>query len=215
MLNLITPNIIIESICAFSAFVYLMKDKSWIWRSFMLYMVYLTINEVFGRYISLYGNGDNSWLYNISLIFEIGIVNLMFSHLLKKYAKSQRWIITGLALTSLMYGIDIYLQGFQIYTSNTRSLFSILMVVYALSYFYLLLKEEDYVVLQRYAPFWWVVGVLFYYSGSIISNLSFMKVDLYVFDKYPLRYVIFIVLNLILYAPWSYSFYCRYHQHKI
>ncbi len=214
MINFISPNIVIELIAAIFAYFYLRKDRSRTWQLLMVYVIMVVVSETFGRYIAEVEEKSNHWLYNCMLLFEIGIMLAMFAMLFKKYLKNLVIIYIGLTLSCLTYAFELYDHGFFTYNSMTRNAFSILLIVYALTYFYLFLVDKEYVSLRSYAPFWWVSGVLLFYSGSILINLSFSKIDFYISDKYPLRYLIYIVLNLILYALWSYSFYCRNRQQK-
>lgn len=214
MINLISPNICIELIATIFAYFYLRQDKSKPWRLFFPYLLLVTLAEFFARYISTFRNESNHWLYNIMLIFETAMMFFIFDRLFKKYLNNRLMIIFGLVILLFAYSYDFYQHGFLVYNGTTRDLLSLLLLLYALIYFYLFLTAKNYVVIRYYPPFWLVSGILLFYSTSTIINLSFMKLEIYVY-QYPLRYVIFALLNLIFYTLWSYSFYCQYRQKKM
>jgi hypothetical protein len=81
-------------------------------------------------------------------------------------------------------------------------------------YFYLVLKEDQFRQLSVYAPFWWVSGTLCFYFAGTAGNIFF---NYLIHDQAPVishsvRYVVFNILNVVLYLSWSYSFICRYRQ---
>lgn len=193
---------------------FLRKDSNAYWRWLSLYIFVGCATEITGRYLGFVLRENNSWLYNLFMGIEIIVVNLFFWNLIREVRWSRLAVFGGFMLVMtvhLLEGISLSLMN---YHSATRSLLSVMMIIYSLGYYYLLIRKDDFVVLRFYAPFWWVAGILFYYSGSIIANFTFMKVNIYFFDKYPLRYFIYIGLNLILYGLWTYSFYCRYRLRK-
>jgi hypothetical protein len=65
----------------------------------------------------------------------------------------------------------------------------------------------------QHPPFWIVTGLFFFNFGSIACNLFFDYLMVKIPKEYiPINYIIFTVLNFILYGCWSYAFICRYRQ---
>ena len=64
------------------------------------------------------------------------------------------------------------------------------------------------------APFWWVNGTICFYFAGMACNIFFKYLvkDVTSDVSHSARYIVFSILNVILYACWSYSFICRYFQ---
>jgi len=213
MLNYLSPNITIEIICLVFAMLCLNSDISATWKSMILFLLITCITEIAGTLTKKTINGNN-WVYNIYLMPEAGFTSIMFGHLISKYTKSKIIVLPGLALLFVLYLYEIYKHGIYNFNTVTTSIMSLLFICYGLYYYYLLIKDEQYINLKTYAPFWWVSGTLFFYFGSIVSNLYFSVLSNDYLPLYSFRHAIYIILNFILYRFWSYSFLCRYRQRK-
>jgi hypothetical protein len=216
MYRYFTFNTVVELICLLIAFLCLIRDKDLVWRSIILFLLITCIAEMLGIYIKWLYLADrvhvhpNVWVYNILMIFQAGFISLMFSALFKKYFNSKLIIISGLALLVTIYTYEICEDGLFKKHNLTTTTMSVLFVAYSLYYFYCLLKDEAYIRLKYYSPFWWVAGLLFFYFGSTACNLFYYKLSVVtVTPKHYLTYYIYNGLNLILYGCWSYSFICR------
>lgn len=209
MLIYFTTSTVSELVCLLFAILCLLKDTSIIWRSMILYLLITCVAELFGKFIAIKTH-NNQWVYNIFLLFEGGFTHLMFSNLFRKYINSKPIIICGFALFLICYIAEMSHHGFFKYNNFTYFFMSILFVLYALYYYYLLLRDNDTIILKYSAEFWWVAGTLFFYFGNTVCNLFNSQLDtLQIFPNYQLAYLIFNVLNIILYGLWSYSFICR------
>jgi hypothetical protein len=209
MVKYISINILAELSCLLFALFYLNKDKS-MWRLMVLFLLIIVSTEITGRQFTLVGI-SNQWLYNIYLLVEAGFVGFMFYKLLKI---RKAWMIAALFLFLVTFVVESYLKGFQHFLSVTNLLSSTLFVIFSLVYFYRLLQDEDHYDLILHPPFWWVTGCLFFYFGGTVCNIFFDYLSILKSSEisYPLRYIIFSLLNFILYSCWSYSFLCRYRQ---
>ncbi|MDB5007798.1 MAG: hypothetical protein JWP45_2191 [Mucilaginibacter sp.] len=214
MLNYLTINTGAEFICFIIALVCLTKDRSFAWRSMLLFLFIICITETIGVHIKKLYLADtvhvhpNIWIYNILLIFQIGFISFMFKHLLDTYIKSKPVILSGLILLAILYIIDIFTHGVFVKHNLTTIVMSVLFVLYSLYYFYLLLRSEDYINLKFSSDFWWVAGILFFYFGRIVSLLFFQILSTFS-PNFVVTVPIYNVLNIILYSCWSYSFICR------
>lgn len=213
MLKYFSPNITIEIICFAFAVAFLSKDNQTIWKSMILFMLVICITEIAGILTKRTINGNN-WVYNIYLMPEAGFTSIMFGHLLSKYTRSKALVLPGLALLFVLYLYEIYCHGIYLFNILTTTVMSIIFISYGLYYYYLLIKDEQHIILKSHAPFWWVSGTLFFYFGSTVSNLYFTTFNSNHSILFSFRHLIYILLNIILYSFWSYSFLCRYRQRK-
>jgi hypothetical protein len=203
--------IFFEAACFIVALVCLIRDASWAWRSMVLFLLITCLTEIIGKLLRT-GHHSNQWLYNVFLLFEGGFTSFMFSNIFSKYINSKPLVIgCGVSLLAL-YTYDIVSHGFFIYNDITATVMSVVFVVYSFYYFYLLIRDDQYVDLIRSPSFWWVAGALFFYFGSTAVNLFFTSLqDVRAFG-HNITYFIFAALGAILYACWSYSFICRKWQ---
>jgi hypothetical protein len=203
-----------ELICFLVAVICLLKDKSKVWRSMILYLFITCLAEVGGLYIRRVLHQPNGWVYDIYTIFELGFPSLMFLHLLGKYRDSKPLILTGLTVTMIVYIAE--LSGYALFRDNafTFTVLSVCYVVYSFYYYYLVIKDEAYINLKYSAAFWWITGALFYYFGSTVNNLFFKIIyeQVHANKEAPskvLSYNISAALNMAMYICWGYSFICK------
>ncbi|RYU89370.1 hypothetical protein EWM62_13655 [Mucilaginibacter terrigena] len=150
------------------------------------------------------------------LIFQALFISLHFKYLIGNYVNSKPLIISGLALTALLYFYESLDHGLYKYHNLTNTTLSIQFIIYSLYYFYNLLKDDSYVNLRYSAGFWWVTGILFFCFGSVISSLFYYKLSvILITTKGSLTAYIYYALNIILYSCWSYSFICKKWQTSI
>ena len=199
----------VELSCLLFAIFCLNKDRG-SWRFMPLFLLLIVITEITGKQFTRL-HISNQWLYNIYLVFEAAFVGFMFFTLLNK---RKTWILSGLVLFSLSFLLESHLKGFYKFLSITNLLSSTLFVIFSLYYYYQLLRDERYYNLIQHPPFWGVTGCLFFYFGCTVCNVFFDHLSLLKSTeiRIPLRYIIFSLLNFILYSCWSYSFICRYRQ---
>ena len=209
MLSYLTANTLMEIICLLFSTLCLSTDKSLVWRSMILYLLITCITELGGIAIGRHSH-NNHWVYNIFIVFEAGFTHLMFVHLFKNYKHSKSIILIGLAVFVIFYIYDTCSHGFFKYNNLTYTILSVEFVLYSLYYYYLLLKDENYIDLKKSPEFWWVAGTIFFYFANTACNL--FDAELYsvmITSHHHLTYFIFKILNIILYGCWSYSFICK------
>ncbi|EHQ27966.1 hypothetical protein Mucpa_3874 [Mucilaginibacter paludis DSM 18603] len=209
MLNYITFSTAFEIQCFLVAIFCLSRDMELPWRIIPIYLLITCIVEFIGIYLKR-EHQPNQWPYNILLVCHIVFTSFMFSSLLSKYKNNRPPIIGGLVVLILFYAYDLFQHGFLRFNILCYNSMSVFFTVYSLFYFYLLLQEDTYIRLQYSADFWWVCGVLFFYFGNTAINLFRGKLaGIMITPKHAITYYIYIVLNVILYGCWSYSFICR------
>lgn len=212
MLKLFSTNSIIESICLIFSIIFLINDKLKFWRIVIAYMVLVPSTELLGKHIA-HTYHNNIWIYNIYSLFEAAFVLYALNYFLKDYIKIQRWIIGTFLLILSVFIIYTFINGISAYNSLMISMMSVFFCIYALLYFYLLLKDEAYVDLKFHPAFWWVGGVLIFYFGSTLANFFDDYFRIQIHGK-SLRYFVYTIINIFLYGFWSYSFICRARQRK-
>lgn len=202
--------IIIEFICFSLAFLFLRKVNDW-WRIFMPYLCLVLFTETVGLFHPK--NGNNYWIYNLYLAVYFLISFLILSRICDSLFRIKPYFLIGLSIVGITYFIESILSNFKGLSIRSYSLANAFIVIICCSYYYHLLKQEGFIEIKKHAPFWIVTGLLFFCFGSTVSYLFFDTLA-QINIKYglPVRQVIFIVLNFILYSCWSYAFLCRYRQ---
>jgi len=210
----LTANTIAELVCFIVSLVCLYKDKDPIWRVLILFMFATCVVEVTGIYIRLDLHKSNFMLYNVFLVVECFFQSYFFYFLYKLYFNATKALGIWLILFLLVYFAELSRNHFGGYVFISSSVVSVIMILASVYYYYLVLNEDQFRQLSVYAPFWWVSGTLCFYFASTASNIFF---NYLVHDKshivsHSVRYMVFNILNVILYLNWSYSFICRYRQ---
>ncbi|MRG44482.1 hypothetical protein GFS24_05125 [Chitinophaga sp. SYP-B3965] len=212
-----TLNTIAEWISFLTSVVCLSKDRDPVWKRFSIYLLIVCLVETGGIYFRETLHQPNTPLYNGLLPIECFAVSSMFYHLLKPYGIRRDIFLAWITLFALCFLTELISSRFSHYAHQTLVLMAVVFILASLYYFYLVLKDDHYVSLGTYAPFWWVSGALIFYFGGTATNTFFQ----YLLNDpetrsihYSLRYHIFKVLNVLQYGCWSYAFICRYRQMK-
>lgn len=181
-----------------------------------LFMLLTLIVEIGGRATrhNIYINNE---LYNFFLITEAGFTMAMYGYLLSKYTKNNKLIWTSAVILSVLYICEtsIHIHGIFDFNDITTTVMSVIFIGFGLYYYYLLIKNEEYLELKNYPPFWWVAGTLLFYYGSTAIELFFTIISTQNARLFAYRHITYICLNIIQYGFWSYSFICRYYQRKL
>lgn len=213
MTDYITLNTASEFSCLLISIFCLYREKDKVWKSFILFLLLTCVVEIAGRYIGGVLYKPNFQLYNIFLVIECAVLNYFFYRLFEANHKLKILLTGWLVIFLLFYFLELYVKHFNGYVSTSSTIMSVEMILASIYYYYRLLKEEKFRQLSKDAPFWWVNGTICFYFAGIACNLFFKYM---IHDKPPMthtaRYIVFSILNVILYSCWSYSFICRYFQ---
>lgn len=214
-MKLVTFNTAIELICFLAALFLLPKDKDLAWKLIIPYLFLTFLVETAGLYLRKQGI-SNLELYNGFLVLECFFTSFFFFRLYRIYQVKLKWLIGWLTTFSAVYVIEIIYYDFSSFTSLAATIMSVVFVLSCLYFYYLKLKDELYEPLLSSASFWWISGSLFFYFGSTVCNLFFDYLRENEPGKYnqSVRYLIFNILNMILYSFWIFSFICRYRQRR-
>ena len=222
MLKYITYGTVPEIFCFLIAFITLIRDKDSAWRSLIIFYFLTCLTEFLGIYIrtlpktGLIQFHSNIWVYNIFSLFEIIFINLMFYKIFEHY-NVFRLIIKVLGLFSVnLFFIEIIINNIYNDLIFTPVITDLLFSVFSFSYFYLMMKDDEFINLKFHAPFWWVTGTLISYFGSTTQDIILVHLsDVKFILNHQLQYIFDIILSLISYGCWSYSFICRKWLMKI
>jgi len=114
-----------------------------------------------------------------------------------------------LAILSIKYVYDVFYKSFWIFSQDTYTLLSVLIVLYGFIFYYYLLTDDSYIDLKYSSAFWWVSGIMIFCFGSMACNIFEERLNHVMVSGHHLAYYIFRVLNVFLYGFWSFSFICR------
>lgn len=213
MLSLI-PITFIELFCLFVAIFTLGKDNEVFWRVTVVYLFLMCGVEVTNFVNLIFLHKGTAWLYNLYIPIEFSYISYVFYTFIGKTPLSKALLWAGYLMIWASYTIEMIKKDFG-YATVTISVMSVLFVLYSLYFYAFLLKNEGYLELKYYAPFWMVAGILLFYFGGTVFNLVYDLVLIKMKVRNPFITYIPIILNFLLYSFWSYSFICRARQRKL
>jgi hypothetical protein len=184
------------------------------WGNYFITFMGLTATVEWTGYIIFFRLGfENYWLYNAYLPLEISFLFYLLNSFNRNYVKLARWFIAAWLIFILLYLWESFYSQFREYSGYANLYASICIIIACFLFYYLLMRQPGYINLMEYAAFWIVSGLFFFYLGSVACNVFKSQLTL-VYEKtgLPIRYIIMLVLNFLLYSCWSYAFLCRYRQ---
>ena len=211
MQDYLTVNTVAETTCLIIALVCLIRDKSIAWRSQILCLAATCIAEFAGRHVKLQ-HQNNSWIYNIFLLFEFSFTALLFNYLISAYTRQGKyWILSALLIFVAIYTFCISTSSFYKYAYPAYIFASAVFVILGFYYYYLLLNDERYTDLKTSPAFWWVAGTLLFYFGNTACNIFDDDLTSIMIEPLNQHLTTFIykILNIILYSFWSFSYICK------
>jgi len=215
MFKLFSVNSLVEFTCLIFAFIFLIKDKNIFWKTTLAYIFIVCFTEIFAKYIGKIYH-SNLIVYNIYTAVELTYITYAFYYFLKDFLAIKKLIIpVYLVIIAIYIGFSAKNNMILIYNSITVSIMSVAFVIYGLMYFFLLLKDEEFIDLKFHPAFWWVGGAIIFYFGGTLANFFDDIIQQKFLGRFNTRYIIYTTLNLFLYGFWSYSFICRARQRKI
>ena len=209
-MKLLSLNISVELICLMIAFIFLKGDHKLFWKLVIAYMLVVCGTEIGGRYIARVMHQPNGWLYNIYLVFQIGFLHFALFRFISKYSSYAKLItISSLLLLAVIYLCEMFYWKSSGFYITTYKIFSVNAVLLSLFFFYVFIKQKDYVVLKNDPEFWFVAGILFFYFGGTVMNFLYNVLTVRITPDKTIKSYINNVLIILLYGFWSYSFICR------
>lgn len=201
-------------LCWVSSLFFLRKEKTGYLKHMIWFLGLTTLAELTGYLVYFqFHQKNNYWVFNAFLPIEIFFLSWLFYKILSPYYNSKPWILAGLTIFSAIFFYESFQQNFAGMSMNAKKFSSLYLILLCLSYYYFLQKNEEYIQLKKHPAFWIVTGCFFFYFGSVACDFFFdYLLTINNTSIKPVRYIIFIVLNFILYSCWSYSFLCKYRQ---
>ncbi len=137
---------------------------------FPVFLFFQFLNQLASSlYNRIFHLGNNLWMYNIFMLFDMACFAYLFYHILEKQNFKKAVVILTTAFYAF-YLIDRFiLQVSGEYLSYSRSFMGFNLVVFSLLYFYNLFdftKPEEN--LTHKVDFWIVIGIFFFYLTSTI-----------------------------------------------
>ncbi len=210
MTNYLTWNTLAEGLCLLVALFTLNRAKERIWRVFPLYLLIVVCTELTSIYLRRHGMGQTNWLYNIYGIVEISAINLMLHEILKHRISTWGPFYLGICIVACVYLAELIFGEFSKRYNIPHGVFSLFVVLCALTYLKRLMEDPHYITLSRDPNFWWIMGAIFFYFAFTSLNVLHVKLDTETKVVYhPLFKLTFRAVNVILYSIWSYAFICK------
>lgn len=210
---LFTLTIVIETICLLVALFCLSKAQMGWWKSFLPFLLLTVTAETTGYILFFVQGKNNHWVFNLYLLPEMCFLFLVLFKLSREYFNAHYLLIPGFIFFLFFYIMESFQSGWLAYSSQANTIASVIIIAAACQFYYYLLKKETDVDIMYYPAFWIISGLFIFYLGSIGVGLFVNQLtQVYKSTGLPLRFIIMVVLNFILYASWGYAFLCRYRQ---
>lgn len=209
MLLYINP--LIDLICLLIALFCLTKAARE-WRMFIPYLFIVLGIEIWGMYAAEQKINSNA-VYNFYVLLNFVFLQFILHKLCMGPASRNSLFILFLLIFMIFFFAEIAYHGYTRFAIRSITFSYLLVSIQCLYYFYYLLKQDHFVNLPQHAPFWLASGILIHALGSTASYLFYdYLVAIYTELGIPVRQIIFVFLNFILYGSWSYAFICKYRQ---
>lgn len=162
------------------------------------------------RYFQIHGS--NHWIFNILTTIEFSFYFYLFQQALRKIMIKRISFTTALFFPVAVLSNCFFLQGFNHFHTNTYIVGSLLIILFACSYFYQLLQTPKQMKLFALPFFWIATGLFFFYAGQFVIMAIFPHL-VYAKDKAftEIFHAIVYNLNIFLYCCFIIAFLC---QHK-
>jgi hypothetical protein len=122
-------------------------------------------------------------------------------------------LLSGISIFAVSYVLEIVTKGIFVNDIISDTISGFFLLLFCNWFFYLLLKGDEWIEIHRHAAFWFVTGLFLFSFCTIVTDLfDNQLLDLFVTPSISLRYLLYIVFNLILYGCWSYAFICKYQE---
>jgi len=220
MLALIPFVQIIELMAAIAAFIYLSREREnpWRWFKWFLGVVFLVESSGYLFKLILYLQGrapvKNHLIYKIYLPIETIFHSWVLFRLTRQYKKIAKYYVLGLTIFFCLFFVEWFRVPLNKYVVKSDLFETLFLLTGCLLYYYYFLKQEHYVEVIKFAPFWIVTGMFFYHFVTFATTVFFDYLAL-INEKatgFPLRRYVLLIVNAIFYGSWVYAFKIRRNQ---
>jgi len=185
------------------------KPRAHPWLLFPIYLLMVLalecINFIGLKYKFL---TNNQWLYNGFMPIYGLFYFYVFGNIIKlKYTKALIFVLSIIFLGAVLWEGSSF--GFSIFFFRTLIYVSVAQLFLCGLYFYSIFQQDEYSDLLKDPAFWFVTGTLFYTAIVASTSIFFSELlKLQVKNQIPLRAILVMVGNVIMYSCWIKSFLC-------
>lgn len=202
------PAIIAEMAALVAAIIAFFRFKDGYWGLFIPYMLIILAVETLG-YLLRINKLPNYIHYNSLLALQV----VFFTYLFTKFFdanKFRRSLLIAGAVFIIMFLAESTSLGFAGYNKISRLAFSWYIVFWSLLFYLELLRNDRIFVPLRYAPFWIITGLFFFYFGTAVV-FSFQQVvsKIKLTGNISFYNLVMSGLSCILYGCWIIGFICQ------
>lgn len=164
----------------------------------LFYLVILfSITELIAN-ILWYQKLNNLPVYHFYTIIECLCILYIYKDALHKIYPKYLFTVLAVLFTVFCIVNMLFFQDIFTFNSNATTTLGLLVIFLSLSYFYALLKEVKYTLLERNPMFWLNAGFLIYFSSNLllffINNSMFTKPDEVSYLVWGLHAIVNIIL---------------------
>jgi hypothetical protein len=118
-----------------------------------------------------YQHKNNMYLKHVLAHFEISIFSVYFYFLFEKLLFKR--LVLGLFIGYMIFSVfdTIYYEPFSTYPSNIGFVYSLIVILYSLLFFFEIYEKGEVLYIERHPHFWINSALLIYYSGTLILGL--------------------------------------------
>lgn len=163
------------------------------------YFVFCCLTEIIIFSIKqLFGNVNNLPLLHLFTIVEYGFLVYVY---FKYFIFSNKLFFVTFGLFIFIAFIDaIYLNSIYKHNTLARPTEGIILIILALYYYYLNLKNSQITIIYKEAMYWFSTAVLIYFSIDFFGFLVINKLSSDIKQLVTLTHAIFNIIAYILYA---------------
>jgi hypothetical protein len=114
---------------------------------------------------------NNMYLKHVLAHFEIIIFSLYYYFLFEKLFFKR--LVLGLFVVYVIFSVfdTIYYEPFSIYPSNLGFVYSLMLILYSLLFFFEIYEKGEVLYIERHPHFWINSALLLYYAGTLLLGL--------------------------------------------
>jgi hypothetical protein len=127
----------------------------------------VSVVEISGR-ILWYFSKNNLFLYHFYSVAEFLLLGLLYKRNLNGLIRPKHMNAVMIAFVSFATLNTLFFQSLKQFNSNVTLVESLLLIIFAVLYFYKMLNDLQYKTLERNPMFWINISVITYFSGALV-----------------------------------------------
>ena len=215
------PITIVEVTALVMSLFTLASKKAGYWSLFIFYLIITVTAETIGYYFHEIQQSNYS-VYHVFNLIQIFFFSFFF-YRFQKNEEVKYWLFIGIEIFILGFMIEGMFLSFTknktAFVSNynlySRMFLSVFVTFFCCNFYFSIIKDNTILRPVKYAPFWIITGLFFYYFGSL---------PLFAFYKFvaPIKLkslvppyfwtLVMGTLSVILYGSWIIGFICKKRQ---